>query len=953
MTSNNPVLDEFNKHPLASFLNARRAGEGGEATMTGMGAKKGTWSISDEDYPTLLNLLNDYLFVKQMTPMNFVEQSRSDSAKPILIDLDFKYGPQHNLTRKFSETHIRSFNDQIIEGLNAFYDLSSYGEGLRFFITLRQSPYKDKNGVVKDGIHIECPDLCLSNEKQKVLRNWLLENHSIAGAFEGTGYSNKEDEIYDAAMVRKQGWFFYGESKPNIHPYRLTHVFHYDPETGETDLQDTSVYTPRKLMDLLSVRYNLVEDDNEVRTDARELYTRFLTWRPAALGGGAAAVPHEVESQPVRAVDPETQLIIRTMLNSMRGCAPEDMPLIRSLVMECLSDHRTEDYNEWIEVGLCLHHIASTSEMSDHLFDLWMDFSQKSPKFKVSEIGQRKREWDRWNLPTSDRALKWASLNRWAREDNPAKYKEINDSDIVNFIMAHIMNTHFHIACVMQKMFGSQYKASVDTKKTEWFMYSPHHHVWRHIKQGFELRGKISHEVVEMFQKARNKLVATAEKDPITGEFVSDRVAKQAKEFLAVEKSLYTAPFKDSVMKECANLFYDEDFLNKLNLNPYLIVCRNGVLNLRAERKFEDGRTEYYADFRPGRPEDMMSFVAGGQENPIEYKPFDPTDPNAVALDEFLNLVYPYPELKEYVLTLMSSCLEGMNREQCYYTMTGGGGNGKSKMLELMRVCLGDYQGPLASTVLTRKRPESGAANPDIMSIKNKRFIYLNEPDENEPLNTSRMKQFSGEDLVEARGLFADQEKFKVSGKLFMLCNTLPPIHAMDRGTWRRIRVIPHPSTFVDENDPGWEHFVAGVPNFHRKDTSIDTKVFTWRECFFGLLVKQYETVYCKGLMREPKIVKDASAAYKEKHDSYAKFRNARIRKMPGERSDFNLIMRAYRAWCELQGHVGKKLSAQDLQKRLIDEFGAPVEGRVFAGIKYFDDDDDVADWDKDHPTRS
>jgi hypothetical protein len=105
--------------------------------------------------------------------------------------------------------------------------------------------------------------------------------------------------------------------------------------------------------------------------------------------------------------------------------------------------------------------------------------------------------------------------------------------------------------------------------------------------------------------------------------------------------------------------------------------------------------------------------------------------------------------------------------------------------------------------------------------------------------------------------------------------------------------------------------------------------------------------------MREPKIVKDASAAYKEKHDSYAKFRNARIRKMPGERSDFNLIMRAYRAWCELQGHVGKKLSAQDLQKRLIDEFGAPVEGRVFAGIKYFDDEDDVTDWDKEHPTRS
>jgi putative DNA primase/helicase len=76
---------------------------------------------------------------------------------------------------------------------------------------------------------------------------------------------------------------------------------------------------------------------------------------------------------------------------------------------------------------------------------------------------------------------------------------------------------------------------------------------------------------------------------------------------------------------------------------------------------------------------------------------------------------------------------------------------------------LGDYVSSLQATALTRKRPESGAANPDIVSIRNKRFIYLQEPDEREPLNTSRMKQFSGEDIVEARGLFEDQQRFKIS----------------------------------------------------------------------------------------------------------------------------------------------------------------------------------------------
>jgi putative DNA primase/helicase len=105
--------------------------------------------------------------------------------------------------------------------------------------------------------------------------------------------------------------------------------------------------------------------------------------------------------------------------------------------------------------------------------------------------------------------------------------------------------------------------------------------------------------------------------------------------------------------------------------------------------------------------------------------------------------------------------------------MTGSGGNGKSKFVELMTGVLGQYAGSLASTALTRKRPESGAANPDIMSIKGCRFVEMKEPDEGEPLNSARMKQFSGEDLVEARGLFKDQERFKITGKIFLACNRM------------------------------------------------------------------------------------------------------------------------------------------------------------------------------------
>jgi hypothetical protein len=42
-------------------------------------------------------------------------------------------------------------------------------------------------------------------------------------------------------------------------------------------------------------------------------------------------------------------------------------------------------------------------------------------------------------------------------------------------------------------------------------------------------------------------------------------------------------------------------------------------------------------------------------------------------------------------------------------------------------MALGDYTSSLQSTAMTRKRPDAGAANPDIMAIRNKRFIYMAE----------------------------------------------------------------------------------------------------------------------------------------------------------------------------------------------------------------------------------
>jgi P4 family phage/plasmid primase-like protien len=428
--------------------------------------------------------------------------------------------------------------------------------------------------------------------------------------------------------------------------------------------------------------------------------------------------------------------------------------------------------------------------------------------------------------------------------------------------------------------------------------------------------------------------------------------ALKLKELHKIEGNLYTSGFKDSVIKECIGLFYEDEFTQKLNAEPYLIGFANGVVNLRAERIAADGKMEYYCQFREGKPEDFISFQAGRwearQTDTYDYVSYREDDPEQAEIDDFMAKVFPRPELRAYMWRKLASCLEGSNREQRYDTWIGIGGNGKSKLVDLMSMALGDYAVSLQSTVLTRKRPDSGAANPDIMAVRNKRFIYMAEPDDGEPLNTSRMKQFTGEDVVEARGLFEDQSSFQVKGKMFMLCNKFPAVHAMDRGTWRRIMAVPFESKFVDaESEEGKD--ISPEKNIWPKDNFLDMKLKKWRVAFMARLVHVYETQYLKqGIEPIPAIVKQESENYRSMFDSFGKFKQARLRPEAGSEACIKEIWRIYKQWSEIVGSAGgKKLTMMELQKRMDDEYGAPADKRTYRRVRLFESEEDIEEFEK------
>jgi P4 family phage/plasmid primase-like protien len=935
---------------LQTFLASRRnRGKPSDASMTGLAdGSKGSWYIPDSEYKMFMDLMNAYHFEYEKgtappPPLAYAEQPIVNSHKPLLIDLDFQYPKNdRSVHHSFTQEMIEEFCKVLVQGIQTFFDLSEYPE-LKFFVLLRPQAYPSGDKM-KDGIHIECPDFTLSNEKWNVLRQWVLCNGAIQRIFGSTRYMNLENNIFDPSMGRKQGWMFYGCSKPNIAPYELAYIKVYDPDMNVWTHDDGKSYSTRDLLEMLSIRYNVIEECGNVRPEKKEEYDRLFALSQSRDGGGrgspSLAPTTGVAPAPLD-LDPVQQTVRETLLSLLPN-ADDERTLIRRLVLECLSKERCDDHDGWVRVGWCLHNI----EPSEDMFNLWMDFSKKSEKWedhRNREMPQLRRDWFRSMRKEGDGPrLTDKSLHKWAREDNREQYDIIMNEDIIEYIVKYVDDSHYHIAKLMEKMFQATFKASFGLRTTEWYQYDEILNMWKHMNQGIDIKKKIcfdvSGKVDQAIQRMRNRLAQARTQDE------TDRVLKKMESIGKVQLKLFNVTFIESVTKMAGLFFAEEDFTKKLNMNPYLVGFANGILELRYK---ETPTSQTRTLFRQGRPEDYVSFLAGRNESEtdaIEYHPYDPNDPLIPEIMDFFSKLFPNPELRKYVLKLMASCLEGANPEQCYYIFTGRGSNGKSKLVELMRLTLGDYITSIQSTVLTRKRPDSGAANPDVIVTKCKRFIYMQEPDAKEPLNTSRMKQFSGEDMVEARGLFQDQEKFKIMGKLFMMCNDLPPIYSMDNGTWRRIRVVPFESTFRSAEHPDWK---SGRANIYLKDEFLDIKLREWRQSFLSLLVHIYETEYLvHGLHPEPAVVLRASDSYKESFDVFAKFCNERIRREDQNRVDFKDLKRVFQIWRK-DNAIKANLSDGELWNRCLDssEIGKldPTgKKQIMMHIRIFSTDEEV-----------
>jgi P4 family phage/plasmid primase-like protien len=967
--------------------------DGPDWNITGMGRDdKGKWRIPDKDYEKFLKLVHNTIFGAQPHACGLLERHLPHGA-PIMVDLDFRYVAGAHLKRRFTTDHTRAFVLNYAMTLYRFFDMSSFnGKPLRFFVQLKTGPelgtYKTENGPIpahKDGVHIICPDITLDPKVQFTLRGYLLQNNLVQDSFDGTDFLGKEADALDVAVISRNNWFLYGATKADKTYYEVVNIYTLPTtidvakiaeearrEALDTALEEEDVddYQTSDLIKLLSIRVgheNLTpikyNTDRKIEFDA--LMSMWGTGKSDPREDKRRESPHLGPMPASREPPPmsaETNDIVGGDdfdLAAIGGYTQDDIEQVYELVEKCLHPNkRAADYGSWVDLGICMFNISS----DDKMLLKWAQFSRRADGCAATEMDVYQKKWRSFqNLPGLKK-IRIGSLHFWANEDNPAKYKEITERTFVDWVLMNPDATHVKVATLVKRMYQYEFCCTMTGKKMlDYFQYAGNY--WKKLKANNELRARLTNNVVKIYlagnAEAGRKAAAFGgtmnEKD--TPEQTRERGAKMLEKAKIILKScmlLEGAPFKDHVMKECNEKFYDENFIDMLNQRKDIFACGNCVVELRHYPGGEiRAGIEPHINVRKGRPDDYISFAMGKEQDmaPInldydpktgKLAPFDPTTPEQVEFADFFAKVFPKPDLREYVLTLLSSCMEGENREQKFYIMTGGGGNGKSVLINLMRFVFGEYQTSLNTAALTRRRPESGAANPDIITLKSKRFIYMQEPDEGEKLNTARIKQFTGGDIVEARGLFADQEKFKIMGRIFFSTNDLPPVNSMDGGTWRRIEVLPFESAFKEAGHPE----IDPAKHVYVKDTNIEDRFKTpsMRAAFLRLLLHYWETRYLKhGLTRAPACVLEAINRYKSENDSFVAFANESLVKEVGSTASVSEITARYKQWQHTQPNGRRALKKPELIERLMKLFKTADGGKTFKDVRVTLEDEDIS----------
>ena len=582
----------------------------------------------------------------------------------------------------------------------------------------------------------------------------------------------------------------------------------------------------------------------------------------------------------------------------------EDLRLAER-ILPLLSLSRAQDYGEWINVGFILYSVGRGSSKA---YDLWVQFSKRAPNFDEDAC---EASWGRMHVGK----YRINSLCWLARNDDESGFRRVAEGFSVQLSLTD--TTQWDIARVMEQEFKGRFVCTSIRRKS-WYEFNGH--VWKPSEEGTSLRKLISTHVLDMYrlQLRESMDIAQEEDDEESATFAK-------KIFGRIEKDLKSAGYKNKIMEEARELFFDENFENLLDADPNLIAFSNGIYDLKSNI------------FRSGLPGDYIS-----KAMPIKYHPELTVDhPKVKEVMHMLETLFPDPELLDFFLYHYSNIFEGGNKLKAVIFWTGVGNNGKSVLQTFFErmLGLGAYCVKLNTKIITGQKPLVGSACPDLSRSKGVRLATMEEPNINERINIGVYKLLAGNDAIWMRDLYMsgrETNEFTPMFKLTFISNDPPVFDRPDQATWNRTFVLPFESEFVDAElcaDLTFEE-QKFARRFPMDPSFVENKLHHLIEPLAWYLL-HYRHHLRPAKCSVPAKVKEATEAYKYRNDVIKQWMDEHVQEKETGCISLSVIYNNYKMWYQDSGFHGAMLTRNELLAYFAKLWGRPDSHGNYHGFEF------------------
>lgn len=886
----------------------------------------GSYCIPDDKLDEFYEIYYDNVFIKKK--QEFLTEKQLIEDGPILIDLDMHYDTDIE-SRQHTKEHIIDLISLYFEKLGKILDINT-NDKIPAFVFEKPTVNMLENKT-KDGIHLIIGIKC-HKALQIILRDMIKEELPVM--WDDLPLKNTWDTILDEGITKGHcNWQLFGSRKPGNKAYELTGIYYgsYNNENEDWNIVEENVkkFNMKENFTLLSAQYKNHISFNiksEISDKYNELIASMSNKSIKKVGTKKFTIKRIIDTNEV-IDDNEIKNIdqldkkIQDMFDNVQPVEYELKETHDYAMILPDSYYGPGSYDKWIRVGWALKNTG------DKMFLTWLKLSSKSPDFTFDQVPELYERWLSFEYKNRY-GLTRRSIMYWAKNScSQDIYDSVRKDTIDYFIIQSIQTlTEFDFATVLYNIFKDQFVCA-SIKSQLWYQYKGHK--WEEIDSGSTLRILISKDMHDIYCKKSAEVLEQLEILDQSDKRYED-IKKQTNKLADICVFLKKTAWKNNIMREAQELFYDKDFINKLDQNPHLLCFNNGVID------FENNT------FRKGQPDDYISMSTNN-----DYIPYSIVSSKHITLlnqvDDFINQLFPEPELRRYMWDHLASCLIGTNENQTFNIYTGSGANGKSKLVDLLSKCLGDYKGTVPLTLITQKRNNIGSTSSEIVELKGKRLAVMQEPSKGDTINEGIMKEITGGDPIQGRALFKDVITFIPQFKLVVTTNTLFDIRSNDDGTWRRIRLCDFMSKFVDEPYSDETKFPrAHYPHQYKIDKKLDSKFNNWAPIFISKLVDiGFRT---KGNVIDCKHVLMASDMYRDGQDYLSEFARDKIKRVQGKNIKKTEVMETFKQWYII--NYGRNIpKAKELYDFMDKRYGMyKTGGWVNVAIIYDDENENETD---------